>query len=607
MKAQANHVSAVITLCMLLPCQGLWAYGDGTGTRMDPYLIYTPEQMNEIGLNPEDWDKHFKLMEDIDLAAYTSNQFNLIGSYRTSEESNERLAVPFSGVFDGQGHTIANFTYEVQGDESPAHGWVHGFGLFGIINGTNARIKNLTLRDPNLHPSSTCLQRVGSVGALAGIVDSGLITGCRVEGGHIRADGRTGGLVGCIGRNHIDGTLGARPILLHCSTDCKVSRAVERSFIDVEGADFFLQSWYGGMVGYNMGVVSDCGAAGPVSGGQKTGGLVGTNYGEIMHCQATGEVSGQSIVGGLVGESDRGVISSSWASGDVTGIKKGSPEDPPSGASAIGGLLGIGFGDTVSDCYASGHVTGRSSIGGLAGGCLRNTVERCCATGRVSAESHQAGGLVGETSHSTVISECYARAMVSVPETGGGLVGLNGGAIHTSWADGEVSGASAIGGLIGAHWKWQMEYPGFVLEYDGLAMDCYALTNVICEESQGGGLIGVNRGGAVFRCFAAGTVTGSQKTGGLVGIESANDPSNVQQSFWDMEATGLSLSAKGMGLTTQQMQDRTTYIDAGWDFTDETFNGSGDIWSMDPEVAMYPRLAWETDPNGYSIGDVDDY
>ena len=78
-----------------LPAQA--QYGGGSGEPNDPYLIYTAEQMNAIGANPNDWDKHFKLMADIDLSAYTGTAFNIIGSFR--------------GVFDGNGHTISNFTY----------------------------------------------------------------------------------------------------------------------------------------------------------------------------------------------------------------------------------------------------------------------------------------------------------------------------------------------------------------------------------------------------------------------------------------------------------------------------------------------------------------
>jgi len=44
-------------------------YGGGSGTADDPYLIYTAEQMNDVGANQDDWGKHFKLMADIVLAA----------------------------------------------------------------------------------------------------------------------------------------------------------------------------------------------------------------------------------------------------------------------------------------------------------------------------------------------------------------------------------------------------------------------------------------------------------------------------------------------------------------------------------------------------------
>jgi len=75
-------------------------YGGGTGTPEAPYLIYTPEQMNAIGADPNDWDKHFKLMAGIELSAYTGESFNIIGNSTTK----------FTGVFDGDGHTISNFT-----------------------------------------------------------------------------------------------------------------------------------------------------------------------------------------------------------------------------------------------------------------------------------------------------------------------------------------------------------------------------------------------------------------------------------------------------------------------------------------------------------------
>ncbi len=607
MKTHEGTVGTVIVLCAVLSCRGLWAYSGGTGAPEDPYLISTPEDMSSIGLNQDDWDKHFRLTEDIDLSGYTGNQFNLIGLYAASQDPNEAMAVPFSGVFDGQGHVIANFTYVVQGDENPAQGWVRGVGLFRLIDGADSEIKDLTLLDPNLHPSSTCIQRVGAIGALAGVVRSGLIVGCHVERGCIRAEGNAGGLVGAVQRHYGDGASDPPPTISSCSTNCDVARAAERLFVDVERADSLLHTSYGGLLGFNSGTVSNCWAAGPVSGGRIVGGLVGLNYEEITSSYATNDVSGQTDAGGLVGQSSYGTISSCWASGDVNGITDDLQENTSLTGSIVGGLVGSSLYDTVSNCHASGRVTGESHIGGLVGGCNRSTIEDCYATGSVTAANQQAGGLAGSVGLDTVVSKCYACASVSVPWAGGGLVGFNGGTIRSSWADGVVSGTSGIGGLVGEQWRRSASLAGIPVEFNGVIIDCYALADVVCDGAQAGGLLGANEDGAVLRCFAAGRVTGCQDIGGLLGHESKGYPSRVEQSFWDEEASGLSVSASGIGLSTSQMQDRATYIEAGWDLTDETLNGDNDVWVLDPNAATYPRLAWESQPDEASdLNNVND-
>ncbi|MHC4109643.1 MAG: hypothetical protein ACYSUY_01120 [Planctomycetota bacterium] len=88
----------VWTLCFYtLPAQA--KYGGGSGTAGDPYLIYTSEQMNAVGTNPDDWRKQFKLMADIDFGGSTQTKFNFIGY----------SGKPFSGVFDGNRHSIYDF------------------------------------------------------------------------------------------------------------------------------------------------------------------------------------------------------------------------------------------------------------------------------------------------------------------------------------------------------------------------------------------------------------------------------------------------------------------------------------------------------------------
>jgi hypothetical protein len=62
----------LIALCSLaLPVHA--KYGGGTGKPNDPYLIYTAEQIDTIGTEPNDWSKHFKLMADLDLAGMILN------------------------------------------------------------------------------------------------------------------------------------------------------------------------------------------------------------------------------------------------------------------------------------------------------------------------------------------------------------------------------------------------------------------------------------------------------------------------------------------------------------------------------------------------------
>ena len=169
-------------------------YGGGCGEPNTPYLIYTAEQLNTIGLNKEDADKHFKLMADIDLSAYKGDSFNRIGSYAVPPD----WRLSFTGVFDGNDHTISNFTYVVDVNEPPSRGYYGDWdvGFFGHVNGPEAQIKNLGLIDPNIYPAATCSERVSRVGAIAGRLSDGSITNCYVEGGRVSADISVGGLVG---------------------------------------------------------------------------------------------------------------------------------------------------------------------------------------------------------------------------------------------------------------------------------------------------------------------------------------------------------------------------------------------------------------------------
>jgi len=251
-------ITLLISICLFsLPIQA--QYGGGGGTAENPYLIYTAEQMNEIGLLEADWDKHFKLMSDIDLSENTGTEYNVIGTDMDNR---------FTGVFDGNGHTISHFSYS-----STDRSYI---GIFGCVGAQfeKGEIRDLGLIDPNVDAGTgSC------VGSLVGYFGDGTISGCYAEGGIISGSNKVGGLVGGNG-----GTL----------TNCYATGTVSGTS----------ESWYGGtggMAGFNSCRMINCYSMADVWGNQTAGGLLGMNSGHVITCYSTGSVSGNRNIGGLVG------------------------------------------------------------------------------------------------------------------------------------------------------------------------------------------------------------------------------------------------------------------------------------------------------------------
>lgn len=303
-------------------------YGGGTGEPNNPYLIYTANQMNAIGTEPNDWDKHFKLMADIDLSIYSGADFNIIGVYRGWSDSK-----PFNGVFDGNGKRISNFNYT-----STERNYI---GLFGYVDGFTAEIKDLGLIDPNVDAGTG-----STVGSLAGLVEKGFITNCYADGCTVLGLSDVGGLVG---RNGSVFDMRNSTTITNCSTTGTVSG---------------LQN-IGGLVGGNEGgIIINCTSSAGVGkttllgGITQVGGLVGSNLGTIVNCYATGDIAGYDTTGGLVGENGGppGIITNCYATGSVLGYR------------AVGGLVGcLQTYAEITNCYSTGKVLGGVEVGGLVG------------------------------------------------------------------------------------------------------------------------------------------------------------------------------------------------------------------------------------------------
>ncbi len=569
-------------------------YGGGLGTGNYPYLIYDANQMNAIGADSNDWDAHFKLMADIDLGGYTGTSFNIIGNSSTA----------FTGVFDGNVHTISNFSY------SAATGL--RIGLFGVIDNPNAEIRDVVLIDPNIS-----LGMGDHIGGLVGLVRDGNVSGCYVEGGYISARNYIGGLVGTMddgsitnshangsisGQGYVGGLVGwAGGDVSNCFFDGSVSGT------DGVGGLAGRLSWFfanvsncysagsvtgegsvGGLIGFSGGgaSISDCNSRSTVVGEEPVGGLIGYNATEeqgwvdypstVSRCVSLGEVVGVAVVGGLVGRNSGNIIDCN-SSVSMSGRYGGDVYD-------VGGLVGYNSG-LISGCHSSGILvgSGNTGVGGLvswnSGEIVDSYSERT-----VSGDGYGTGGLAGY--NSGIISESFATGNVSARAAVGGLVGKNEGELFVCYATVGVSGEDYVGGLVGLN---------YYFDGNGIS-NCYSIGDVNGTRYYAGGFVGLNAYGVISNCYSAGNVKGTTGVGGFVGRQ--GDSCFYQGNFWDSDVNpdvngiGNGSDPNVIGESTANMQTESTFTDAGWDFVGEVINGPNDIWDI-CEGTNYPKFVWQ--------------
>lgn len=167
----------------------------------------------------------------------------------------------------------------------------------------------------------------------------------------------------------------------------------------------------------------------------------------------------------------------------------------------------------------------------------------------------------------------------------GALAGMNADCISTTYTTGTINAQEFVGGFVGAH-------------AEGAIADCYSTAQVTGNSQLGGfaGAVGFSSehpdsvvDAIIANCYSTGVLLGAGLTGGFAAVTELSLDSH---SFWDVQTSGQSTSAIGIGLETAEMQTAATYVDAGWDFVNETENGTEDIWWI-RGGKDYPRLWWE--------------
>ena len=542
-----------------------WA---GSGTEGDPYLVTNWTELNSVR---DFLDSNYQLTADLGTSTvdYTGigNLWSPVGS----------STVPFTGVFDGNGHQIASLIVN-----SPSSDYV---GLFGVISAT-AKIKALGLDNVDVDGKNF-------VGGLVGD-NRGYIYQCYTTGSVI-GEQTIGGLVG--------GNSGVGAYVVNSySTASASSNRNDLPYYRV-----------GGLVGGQDATIRYSYSSGPVSilvatsSTTQSGGLVGTSHDAVVdssfwdiNTSGYNESAGGS---GAMGATTAQMASSStftdvgWNFDDIWVMSGGYPhlqwesDDPYvpvieirtcQELQNINNLLSGNFSISQDiDCYSETRIGG--SLFNAGSGFAPLGTSSAPFLGVLNGNGHKITGLFinrpesdyvglfGTVGTSSIIKNV---GIVDVEITGanavGGLVGQNDNAtISSTHSSGLVTGSGRVGGLVGLN--------------NGSLLNSYSGATTTSDLISGG-LVGENNNN-ISNSFSFGVILGSGLRGGLVATSTGG---LVTNSFWDIEISNASTSAVGISKTTNQLKTRATFTGASWNFDA--------IWGIDtnPEKNNgYPYLLWQ--------------
>ena len=246
---------------------------------------------------------------------------------------------------------------------------------------------------------------------------------------------------------------------------------------------------------------------------------------------------------------------------------------------------------TIKNCSVSGELTGSSEIGGIAGLVDEGSeISSCISTANINDGTY-AGGIAG-TSNGKIIDSSYTGTITAF-STLGGIAGRNGdnGLIERCWAKGNIySSGGNVGGITS-------------LNYTTVS-NCFAMVDIeitALKKDRAGGLVGWNntRDSLIEKCYSTGKVNGGRYY--ICGFCGIND-GIIENCLWDIESSQRDNDTAATGLVTEDMIKEDTYLAVGWDFTNETDNGTDEVWRMPYGQSSYPILSHQRDIPGDKVG-----
>ncbi|MBQ0101924.1 MAG: hypothetical protein KBT31_03910, partial [Firmicutes bacterium] len=297
-----------------------------------------------------------KLMADIDLSG-----IDWATVWPTSKAD-----VEFRGTFNGNSHTISNFTY----NEGSNGGY--RFGLFRRI-GQDAVVRNLTFDNVSINCENS-----DNVGVCVGeIASAATVTNIKIMSGSVKGASNVGGLVGAS---------------LYPNT---VSNSV--NYADISG-----KNNVGGIFGYHDSgkqTFTSCTNFGKITASAgAAGGIVALMDGNVSFKNTVneGEVRGYKNAGGLIG-------SANYTLTVTNSENKGVVTSETANAGGFVGSLNSKTAFSISGGKNSGIITGSNAAGGFVGYyknphmIINSSVENSQNSGTVTADNY-AGGFFGYAS-----------------------------------------------------------------------------------------------------------------------------------------------------------------------------------------------------------------
>ena len=444
---------------------------------------------------------------------------------------------PFTGKLEGLGNSITNITIQKNGVAETT-----GVGMFSSING--ATISNLVIGSTS---GSEIISDSRNTGGLAGIAINSTIRNVIINLDVTSTQNNVGGLVGFAQNTTFDDVI--------ANGDTKGKAVVGGIVGRMEGGSVDYGTNYGRSLGTNAigGMIDGSDGNNPTQGGY-IGGIVGNAIGSSAHPITLTNVqfSGSAVrlssgnadasdpvkfIGGIVGlMNGYTTVSQAYVYAE-TWLNQSPVQIGGRGEKWVGGIAGLSNGIIEDAWIDSTYISGSSYVGGIA------------------------GGLISDAANTAKINRSFVSANISGNDTIGGLIGfMYGNEIRNSyfgpmtessttdlhdnnyWDDVKITGlapVNGVGGLVG------QALGANAILYSYFAAPIYS-----------GSTLGTN---------------GSSAVGGLVGGAPTGNPT-VTSSYWDTELSNVSQSHGGVGKTTAELNQKSTF--AGWDIEE----GNDHIW-----------------------------